>query len=94
MAYVTRTFTIQHTHGLHVRPAGALVSACRPFDADVALKFNNVEYNLKSVLGIVSAGIRCGDVVEFVARGPQADLAMDAVLDAVKSSLGGATQRN
>ena len=84
---VSKMLTIKTENGLHVRPAGALVSICRPFDADVKLKFNETEYNLKSVLGIVSAGIKNGDSVEFVCVGAEAAEAMEAIEKAVESGL-------
>lgn len=84
---VSKTFTIKTENGLHVRPAGALVSICRPFDVDVKLKFNEVEYNLKSVLGIVSAGIKNGDTVEFICIGTEAEEVMEAIEKAMESGL-------
>ncbi|MCL2376736.1 MAG: HPr family phosphocarrier protein [Defluviitaleaceae bacterium] len=88
---VSGKFMIVNENGLHVRPAGALVSMCRPFDADVMLKFNETEYNLKSVLGIVSANIKFGDVVEFVCNGPEEEAALKAIEEAVKSGFSGGT---
>ena len=76
---VSKTFVVNFPHGLHVRPAAALVSACRTYEADVSLKFGGNEYNLKSVLGVVAAGVKFGDSVEFLCSGPQADLAMEAL---------------
>jgi len=84
---VSKKLTIKTENGLHVRPAGALVSICRPFDADVVLKFNETEYNLKSVLGIVSASIKKGDTVEFICIGAEAAEAMEAIEKAVESGL-------
>lgn len=84
---VSKTLTIKTENGLHVRPAGALVSVCRPFDADVKLKFNGIEYNLKSVLGIVSAGIKYGDAVEFICIGVDEAQALAAIEKAVESGL-------
>ena len=84
---VSGIFTIVNENGLHVRPAGALVSICRHFDADVILKFNNTEYNLKSLLGIVSANIKHGDSVEFVCCGPEEEAALKAIGESVKSGL-------
>ena len=84
---VSKVLTIKTENGLHVRPAGALVSICRPFDADVVLKFNETEYNLKSVLGIVSAGIKNGDSVEFICVGAEAIEVMEAIEKAVESGL-------
>jgi len=84
---ISRVLTIKTENGLHVRPAGALVSVCRPFEADVKLKFNETEYNLKSVLGIVSAGIKNGDAVEFICTGTDEAQAMEAIEAAIESGL-------
>jgi phosphotransferase system HPr (HPr) family protein len=84
---VSKTLIIKTENGLHVRPAGVLVSICRPFDADVILKFNETRYNLKSVLGIVSANIKKGDAVEFICVGAEAKEAMEAIEKAVESGL-------
>jgi len=86
---VSGVLTIINEHGLHVRPAGTLVSICRPFDADVKLRFKGAEYNLKSVLGVVSANIKCGDVVEFVCDGPEEKEALKAIEKAVKDGFNG-----
>lgn len=83
---VSRCIVVAFAHGLHVRPAAALVSACRAFDADVMLKFNGNEYNLKSVLGIVGAGIKCGDVVELVCSGKQENEAMEALMKVLENT--------
>ena len=84
---VSKVLTIKTENGLHVRPAGVLVSVCRPFDADVMLKFNNIEYNLKSVLGIVSADIKYGDAVEFICTGPEEAQVLEAIKKAVEAGL-------
>ena len=77
---VSKMVVIAFPHGLHVRPAAALVSACRVFDADVTLRFNDSDYNLKSVLGIVGAGVKCGDSIELICSGAQEVEAMEALL--------------
>ena len=84
---VSKILTIKTENGLHVRPAAALVSVCRPFEADIKLKFNNAEYSLKSVLGIVSADIKNGDTVEFVCIGADEAQALEAIVKAVESGL-------
>ena len=84
---VSKKLTIVNENGLHVRPAGVLASICRPFDAEVALNFNQNKYNLKSVLGIVSAGVKCGDVVEIICNGNEADAAMQAIERAMNLGL-------
>ena len=63
-----------------MEPATALVSICRPFDVDVILKFGGNEYDLKSVLGVLAAGVSEGDVVELVCIGPDEEQAMAALI--------------
>jgi len=71
---------IEFQEGLHMRPAGALVAACRPFDADSVMRFKGNNINLKSVLGVVGAQVRYGDVVEIACDGPEANEALAALL--------------
>lgn len=82
---VSKILTINKQNGLDVKLAMNLVTVCRPFEAGVALKFNQNEYNLKSVLGIVSAAVKFGDIVEFICRGKEADAALQAILEVVES---------
>ena len=79
---ITRKMKVTISGGLHMEPATALVSACRPFDVDVVLKFGGNEYNLKSVLGVLAAGVMEGDEVEFVCIGPEEEQAMAALIKA------------
>ena len=84
---VTKLLTIKNEKGLHLRSAAALASICRPFDAQVALIFNQNEYNLKSVLGIVGAGVRHGDTVEVSCNGSDQEQAMQAIEEAINKGL-------
>ena len=83
---ITKMLQVKNAGGLHVRPAGVLVKICRAFEAEVLLKFNGNKYNLKSVLGIISAGIKNGDSVEFICDGVDEKEALEAVVAAIESN--------
>jgi phosphoenolpyruvate-protein phosphotransferase len=74
--------------GLHARPAAAVAAAVRRFTADVRLVKNGREANARSVVSIMTLEVGRGDTVTVVARGEDADPAMDAVLQALSSASG------
>ena len=85
---VSKTFLVHNKSGLHVRPAGVLVKVIQSFNCDVIMKFNNREYNAKSILGIMSAGIKSNEEVEFVCNGEDEQDCINAIADAIAKGLG------
>jgi phosphocarrier protein HPr len=76
---VERNFTLTHEYGMHARPAARLVkTACR-FDSDISLQHQGVAVNAKSILGVLSLGIVCGEQVVVVATGADAAQAIQAI---------------
>jgi multiphosphoryl transfer protein len=76
------TFTAFTRHGLHARPAAAIVMAVGGLDATVTLR--NLATSAEpvpaaSINGILQLGVRHGDVVRVEARGPQAAAAAAAI---------------
>jgi multiphosphoryl transfer protein len=69
-------------HGLHARPAARLVQTAGSFDADI--RVTNVTagrgpVSARSLNAVATLGVTVGQQIEVVARGPQAELAIDAV---------------
>jgi len=85
---ISGKFTVVNKSGLHVRPAGVLVKVIQPYRCEVILKAKDKEYNAKSILGIMSAGIKMGEEVEFVCTGDDETEAIKAIGEAVASGLG------
>lgn len=76
---VERNFTLTHEYGMHARPAARLVkTACR-FDSDISLVYQGVAVNAKSILGVLSLGIVCGERVTLIATGADAVQAIQAL---------------
>ena len=85
---VSGKFLVHNKSGLHVRPAGVLVKVIQPFKCSVLLKFNDREYNAKSILGIMSAGIKANEMVEFVCEGEDEAECLSAIGEAIAAGLG------
>ncbi len=75
-----RTARVKADHGLHARPAAALVAALAPFQADVHLESRGRNANARSVTALMALGTWRGEEVTLVARGAQAAEAMAAAL--------------
>lgn len=86
------TLTVRNPSGLHARPAATFVKAAAGFSADVQL--TNLTRNpersasAKSVIGVMGLGVSSGHQIRLVAEGPDADEALSALGELVRSGLG------
>ena len=76
---ITRRLTITNPHGLHARPAAAVVARARAFEARVILEANGRRADARSITGLLGLGAAVGDDVRIVAQGGDAAQAVDAV---------------
>ena len=75
--------------GLHARPAAQFVRTASRFQSDIVLGVGEKSANAKSLVGILGLTIRPGAEVSLTADGPDADAALEALLD----ELGAAVER-
>ena len=86
---IARDFKMTHEYGMHARPAARLVkTACR-YEAEISVGFQGVVVNAKSILGILSLGIVCGEQVAIVADGEDASEAVQAIARLFESAFEG-----
>lgn len=86
-----KTTTVKNPSGLHARPASLFVQKASEFAADVTVR--NVTKGsdakpAKSILGVMSLGMACGDEIEIAAEGSDAEAAVDALVELVDSGCG------
>lgn len=62
-------FVIQNLLGLHVRPAKAVVVAASQFTCKIEIEKDGVRFSAKSLISVLSAGIKFGDTVTLIAEG-------------------------
>lgn len=83
---IVRELRITNPHGLHARPAAAVVERARRFDARVILEANGRRADARSITGLLGLGAAVGDDVRIVAQGGEAAQAIDAVSEILTSA--------
>jgi len=71
-------WVVQNPHGLHARPAAAIVSSLAPFDCQLWLTKGDHRVNAKSLNSIAKLGVRSQEKVTLSATGPQSGEAIKA----------------
>ncbi len=85
---VQETVKVTNVKGLHIKPAGemsriALTRPCR-----VYLKVREYDVNAKSVLGILSAQVKCGESITIVCDGEGEEETLREIIEAVNNKFG------
>lgn len=74
-----KTFTITDELGLHARPATILTQEAGKFDSDIVIEFSDKSVNLKSMMGVLSLGVKQGDQITIKADGADAEDAISSL---------------
>jgi phosphocarrier protein FPr len=78
---------IDSPHGLHARPATALVEIAKGFDATIRVRHGDRVGDAKSLIGLLNLGIDSGATIRVMAEGPDADEALTALREAIEQGL-------
>ena len=87
----TGRFEVTWPHGLHARPAAVLVRAVRGLEADVRLRNRTrggEPVPAGSLSRVAALGAEEGHVVDVAARGPDAERAVERLLDLARHGFG------
>ena len=84
--------TIPNSAGFHARPAAALVKIAKEYKADVALSCNGQKGNAKSITSLLQLNIQLNDQVTILARGQDANDAINELIPAIRAGLGDKTE--
>ena len=82
---------VEHEVGLHARPASQFVKLASSFPCEVSVKnltTDSPAVNAKSILSVLSIGVNSGNKIAVEAEGEQADEALTALQDLVRSNFG------
>ena len=81
--FIKKEISINAKNGLHARPAAAIAKAANLFaDTYIYIRKGEKRASAKSMVEILGLGINFGDKIEFLAKGPQAQEALSAVMPA------------
>lgn len=68
-----QTFTVKNPTGLHARPASQLVHLCKNFTEEIYIIVGTNKVNPKSIISILSAGIKSGTPLTIQVTGKNED---------------------
>ena len=80
-----KEFIIVNEQGLHARPASELVKLANTFESDLSLTYNGASVDLKSIMGVLSLGVKRGTSVLIKADGPDEIEAMKSIQKLLES---------
>lgn len=77
-------FEVKNEEGFHIKPLTNLSKKLKGINADIMIKANGKDSNIKSVLGVLALGIKKGDQVEFEISGEESEKARDIIVEMEK----------
>lgn len=80
--------TIQHPVGLHARPATLFVDTVKRFQSVVRVRKGEREVNAKSILSVLSLGVKFEDEICLTAEGVDEDAALQAIQELIADNFG------
>ena len=86
---ISKSLVINCKEGFHLRPAQVLVEKMTPFESGILIKTSeDEEADAKSLLGLMSLGLKKGSSVVVKISGPDENKAMDAVEELFHNNFG------
>ncbi len=64
-----KDFIIANEKGLHARPATMLVSVASKFDCNITITYDGVTVDLKSIMNVLSLGLKQGSLITIRTEG-------------------------
>ena len=77
---------VKHPTGLHARPAALFVQASKGFSSKISVGFDGRTADAKSIMGIMSLGIKCEAVIRLSAEGPDESEAVGKLKSLIESN--------
>lgn len=77
---------VMHESGLNARPAALFVQTASKFDSRIWLETGGKKVNAKSIMGVMSLGVKQDDNIEVVAQGDDEDQAIKALTTLIDSN--------
>lgn len=85
---VKREVKIKNPTGLHLRPAGELCETAVQYKSLITFQSQDGSYNAKSILSVLGACVKCGDVIELRCEGEDEEEALEHMVRVIEAGLG------
>lgn len=84
---VYKELVITNAGGLKAQTAASFVQIANQYDSQILIEFSNKKINAKSIMGLLSLGVKNGDSIYVMATGKDEAQAADALEAFVVSNL-------
>ena len=81
-----KTLVISSSEGLRARPATLLVQTASKFESQVFIEREGQKINAKSLMGVLSLGLRKGEGINLIIMGEDENKAMEAITQLVEKN--------
>ena len=85
---VSKEIKITNPTGLHLRPAGNLCKEAMRYKSKVTFNYDGNVANAKSVLSVLGACIKTGDVITLICEGDDEEEALKDLAAYIENGLG------
>lgn len=85
---VSQKLVIKNKAGLHARPAGILAQAAMKCNSNVLILAGEKKVQVKSILNLMAAGIKCGTEIELQCDGENEQEDLKTLAALIESGLG------
>ena len=81
-----KTLLITNETGIHARPAAVLVKHAMRFESDINIYRGGNEYDAKSIMNVMSMGVRQGEEIHLVIKGPDESQAFEEMVQLIENN--------
>ena len=82
---LSQVVEIVNERGLHARASAKFVKMAAGFDAEVTVSRDGTTVDARSIMGLMMLAAGIGSTIEIAAEGPEAQPALDALIELVQS---------
>ena len=83
---VSKKIIIKNAEGLHARPATEIAKSATKYTSSIQIDVNGNKYNAKSVLNIMSAGIKNSTEITVICDGVDEEKALEGLVETLKEN--------
>ena len=80
-------YTITDPEGIHARPAGELVKACKEFSSRITLTKDGKSGDCKKIFSIMALAVKSGNEITMTFEGDDEEAAFDKVSEFMKANM-------
>lgn len=85
---MSEAILVHNPSGLHLRPAGLLCKEAMKWHSRITITAKGTTANAKSVISVLAACVKSGDMIELTCEGSDEKEAMDALRKLIEEGLG------